>query len=936
MTPERWRRITGIFHAALLRDSSEHEPFLDEACAGDEPLRAEVEAMLAAHVNAVEAGDIPPVAVSEQMPRLQSGSAVGRYRIEALIGAGGMGQVYRARDPQIERAVAIKMLPAAYAADSERLRRFEQEARASGALNHPNILTLYDVGRSDGCPYLVMELLDGETLRDRIGRGAMPLPRLCEVAAAIARGLAAAHARGIVHRDLKPENVMITRDERVKILDFGIAKLCAPDSELDQRRERTPLRTAADTMLGTVGYMAPEQIRGQPTDERADLFALGAILFEMLTGRRAFDRDSRVETLNAILHDDAPGLDAAAVRALPAIDRIVRRCLEKDPDARFQSARDLAFALESISGVTTTKRDPTMAAARSAPRPLRVAIAAAALAAAVGIGLVIGARALKNAPPALPTFTPLTFRRGVVHNARFSPDGQTIVYGAAWDGNPYEIFTARGDLAESRSLGLPSASVLAISSAGEMAILLTCDLNFDFAFAPCEGTLARVPLVGGSPRPLVEHAGQADWSPDGQRLVVTVHDSSGGYRLESPIGTVLYRTSGDSSGIYYPRFSQTGDRIAFWERGVGAGGRLGIVDLAGHKMVLAAGEFRLPLGLSWSPTGDEIWFSALKPGGGPIGWAVYGITPSGHERVVWQTDGQLQLHDVSRDGRVLVSRLRGSKAIAAVVSEGKERDLSAFQWSGAEDLSADGTTVLFEDTNYGIGRGPFGLNLRRVDGSPAIRLADGRPKALSPDGKWAIGSVNEHKLLIIPTGPGEPRVLPTGSVESYDRVSWLPDQHRIVFSAKDRDHAWRCYVQDLAGGVPRPVTPEGVEATKWKLLVSRDGRYIAAQGPTKKVALYPIDGGSPRPIPGIVVGDDPVQWSADERFLYVRAAGDFPAMVYRLDTTTGNRDLWKAIGPQDPAGVRGVGKVLMTADASTYVYSYWRSLNELFLAEGIK
>ena len=321
--------------------------------------------MLAAHDNAGDPGSIPAVAVSEQMLRLQSGSAVGRYRIDALIGAGGMGQVYRARDPRIERDVAIKVLPADYAADAERLRRFEQEAHASGALNHPNVLTLYDVGTADGRPYLVMELLDGETLRDCVGRGAMPAARACEIAAAIARGLAAAHARGIVHRDLKPENVMVTRDGRVKILDFGIAKLRVRDPNLDQRTVPTPLRTAADTMLGTAGYMAPEQIRGEPTDERADLFALGAMLFELLTGRRAFDRESRVETLNAVLHDDVPALGAAAANVPVALDRIVRRCLEKDPDARFQSARDLAFALDTVADTGDADIDSRRAAAGS-------------------------------------------------------------------------------------------------------------------------------------------------------------------------------------------------------------------------------------------------------------------------------------------------------------------------------------------------------------------------------------------------------------------------------------------------------------------------------------------------------------------------------------------------------------------------------------------
>src|SRR6478736_1811356 len=353
MTPERWQQITGMFHAALLRTPDQRRTFLLDACGADEPLRAELEAMLAAHDHAGDPDSIPAVAVSEQMLRLQSGSVVGRYRIDALIGAGGMGQVYRARDPSIDRDVAIKVLPADYAADAERLRRFEQEAHACGALSHPNVLTLYDVGTADGRPYLVMELLDGETLRDYIGRGALPAARACEIAAAIARGLAAAHARGIVHRDLKPENVMVTRDGRVKILDFGIAKLRVRDPILDQRTVTTPLRTAADTMLGTAGYMAPEQVRGEPTDERADLFALGAMLFELLSGRRAFDRASRVETLNAILHDDVPELGAAAASVPVALDRIVRRCLEKDPDARFQSARDLAFALDTVADLPT-------------------------------------------------------------------------------------------------------------------------------------------------------------------------------------------------------------------------------------------------------------------------------------------------------------------------------------------------------------------------------------------------------------------------------------------------------------------------------------------------------------------------------------------------------------------------------------------------------
>ena len=432
MTPQRWHQITGMFHDALLRNSGQRRTFLEDACGADEALRAEVEAMLAAHDNAGDPGSIPAVAVSEQMLRLESGSVVGRYRIDALIGAGGMGQVYRARDPRIERDVAIKVLPADYAADVERLRRFEQEAHASGALNHPNVLTLYDVGTADGRPYLVMELLDGETLRDCIGRGAMPAARACEIAAAIARGLGAAHARAIVHRDLKPENVMVTRDGRVKILDFGIAKLRVRDPNLDQRALTAPLRTAADTMLGTAGYMAPEQIRGQPTDERADLFALGAILFELMTGRRAFDRDSRVETLNAVLHDDVPALGDAAANVPVALDRIVRRCLEKDPDARFQSARDLAFALDTVAELATPTS--TAVALPTVRRRLRwLALAATVL---VVSGVVAFAIWRLQPSPVLATRQLARFALPPPPRLRFagmpviSPDGTLVVFPA--------------------------------------------------------------------------------------------------------------------------------------------------------------------------------------------------------------------------------------------------------------------------------------------------------------------------------------------------------------------------------------------------------------------------------------------------------------------------------------------------------------------------
>ena len=628
MTPERWQQITGIFHAALLRTPGQRGTFLQDACGTDEALRAELEAMLTAHDNTGDPGSIPAVAVSEQMLRLQSGSAVGRYRIDALIGAGGMGQVYRARDPRIERDVAIKVLPADYAADAERLRRFEQEARASGALNHPNVLTLHDVGTADGRPYLVMELLDGETLRDCVGRGAMPAARACEIAAAIARGLAAAHARGILHRDLKPENVMVTRDGRVKILDFGIAKLRVRDPNLDQRAV-TPLRTAADTMLGTAGYMAPEQVRGESTDERADLFALGAMLFELLSGRRAFDRESRVETLNAILHDDVPALGAAAANVPVALDRIVRRCLEKNPDARFQSARDLAFALDTVAELGTSTS--TAVALPTARRRFHwPAVAATAL---VVSGVVAFAMWRLPLSPALPTRELARFALPPPPGLRFagvpviSPDGTLAVYPAGEGATDKQrLFVRRLDQLtttelpgteggsgaffspDGRSVGFVADNrlkTIRLDRAVPPAVVCTATLflggtwtaDGSIIFATIAHGLQRVAADGGTPQPLTtvdvsrseldHHAPRI--LPGGRALLLTVHQGEARFRIDvltlateerrtivadgfdaqySPTGHIVYGSGADVFAVRFDvgRLTVAGAPVKLLER----------------------------------------------------------------------------------------------------------------------------------------------------------------------------------------------------------------------------------------------------------------------------------------------------------------------------------------------------------------------------------
>src|SRR5262245_15823402 len=391
---------------------------------------------------------------------------LGPYEITALLGAGGMGEVYRARDTRIGREVALKVLPASCSDDPDRLRRFEHEAQAAEALNHPNVLILHDVGRHDGTPYIVSELLAGETLRATLSRGPLAVAKALDYALQIARGLAAAHDRGIVHRDLKPENVFVTKDQRVKILDFGIAKLIEPARPQEAIDEgATPTRgTEAGTLLGTAGYMSPEQVRGRPVDHRSDVFSFGAIFYEMLTGRRAFRGDTAADTVIAILKEDPP-LDSGSTPGLSlALERIVKHCLEKHAEERFQSARDLVFDLEALSAGSGTGLPAPEARRRMRPRPASLlALLSLALAALLPVAYSWGRRAGDS-----PELRRLTFRRGTISSARFAPDGQTIVYGAAWEGAPVELFSTRAEGPESRHLGLPSADILAISPSGEM------------------------------------------------------------------------------------------------------------------------------------------------------------------------------------------------------------------------------------------------------------------------------------------------------------------------------------------------------------------------------------------------------------------------------------------------------------------------------------
>ncbi len=687
-----------------------------------------------------------------------SGTRLGPYEIISPLGAGGMGEVYRAKDSRLGRDVAIKILPAHFSQDADRLRRFEQEARAAGMLNHPNILDIHDVGNFEGMPYVVSELLEGETLRGRLNAGLIPYRKSVDYVLQMARGLAEAHDKGIVHRDLKPENIFITREGRVKILDFGLAKLSnRPEIQNGQSDLSTLARTEAGIVLGTVGYMSPEQVRGKAVDHRSDLFALGAVLYEMLSGNRAFRGDSTVETMNAILKLEPPDLKTSGTAISPAVERIVKHCLEKSPEERFQSASDLAFALETVSTLSTTEVPAGMPAPSRKSRTLILTFLALPLV----LLALWGANFLtKPEPPAIPSFKRLAFRRGEVFNAYFAPDGQAILYSAAWEGTPSEIYQTRTDSVESRSVDVKDADVVSISQSGEMLILLRRRFGLGYM---SQGTLARMPLTGGAPREILENVSDADWHPAISEIAAVTQFR----RLEYPLGKLLYESPGWMSRI---RISPDGRLFAFTHhprRGDNAG-YVSVCDSSGKVRNLTE-EMVAINGLSWSQDGKEIWFTG---NGGANRYQLYAVDLKGKLRQITSFPGHIYLYDISKKGEVLLGLLDHRRGVAAF-TEGAphEVDLSWFEWSFAADLSDDGKQVLITEQGEGAGK-TNSIYLRNIDGSPAIRLGSGWGTSLSPDGKYVLAATPDGgKIHMLPTGPGSIRELPDFA-ELYDWSSF--------------------------------------------------------------------------------------------------------------------------------------------------------------------
>jgi hypothetical protein len=826
---------------------------------------------------------------------------VGPYEIVALLGAGGMGEVYRARDTRLGRDVAVKVLPRGVAGDPERQQRFEAEARAAGSINHPNIITLHDVGVHDGAPYLVTEVLEGETLRGPVSRGAMAAPRAAGIIIQVAQGLSAAHAKGIVHRDLKPENIFLLADGRVKILDFGIAKLVREESAATM--ETTPVfasLTQAGTILGTVSYMSPEQLRDRPVDHRADLFALGAILYEMVSGKLAFDGDSAADRVSAILSADPAPIGEDVEAMIPGLGALIRRCLEKRPETRFESARDLAYALEILMNA----------------------------AGAQGAGAKAGASV--SSPPAL-DIQQLTFRDGYLSSARFAPDGTTVLYHGAYEGGPQETYYTRTDNLDYRPLQLGRAELMGISSGAELAIGLE---PRDMGGFIRLHTLARVSMMGGVPRELARDVYTADWAPDGRSLAA-IRQVDGRFRIEYPLGRVVYEMTGWMSCV---RVSPDGRSLAFFEHPIFGdnAGRLMLLETGRAPRVLAA-DLNSASSLAWHPNGREVWIGAVHGEQG-VG-TVWGVALDGRMRPVFQTLGWPDVQDITPAGDLLLMRMKPRLRIQTGTRSGagdpNDRvELSWHDWSLARDLTKDGRLALFDETGPGMLH-TAAVFVRSTDGAPAVRISDGVGMGFMPDEQHVLTVDYRHgdrSLAICPLGAGEPVRLDLGGLQCHFGRPF-PDGRSVAVVGNYPGQHVRLYRAEVPTGKCTLLTEHSIAMTT--PLPSPQGDFVLMRKPDGLFARFPVDGGTPLGIPAMESDERPVGWTADGGAVFVFKRGVIPSRIDRLDVATGEREPWIDLEPTTRSGADGFMSAAVTPDGGRYVATYGQFLSELFVVRGL-
>jgi len=953
MKSNRWHQVEQIFHQAIQRQPEQRAAFLAQTCAGDQTLLNEVNSLLNSFGQDDSFFEVSASTLAAEMFGSLVGETIGPYEVLSELGSGGMGTVYLAQDARLGRKIALKLLPPQFTNDKDRLRRFQQEARAASALNHPNILTVYEIEQKADIHYIATEYVDGVTLRQLLSTDQLELHRILSIATQIASALQAAHAAGIVHRDIKPENVMIRSDGYIKVLDFGLAKLT------ENEFAPTTSETNPGVVMGTPRYMSPEQARGLDVDLRTDIFSLGTVIYEMVTGRVPFEGETTSDIIAAIIKDEPEPMSLSVPELPSEFEEVVNKALAKDLGLRYPTIADFGSdlqrlkdgiqlnALARFTSDASTKRQTATRLGSTDPQaqqntdPLSIKASTRwAISAALGLVVLIAVVTVvslnrRGKPAPAPSANnrqntrQLTNRDGFISASRFAPDGKGVIYSAGFDGKPLELFFTDAEGSDSRSAGIQSAALKSVSRTGKIAVLFDFELNWSDGF---NGTLAILPADGGKPEVLMQGVDDAAFAPDGNNLAI-VRSVMGEQQLEYPAGHLLYKSDGWMS---YPRFSPKGDKIAFFEHPLGDfSGSLVVFDLGAQKKIdISTGWVSLK-GLAWNPKTDEIWF-----GGSRVGkkLSINAVSLSGQLRTNLYDVPVIgaRIDDISDDGTMLINQGSNHSTMMVVEDKSAKEVESQFAWTTSADLSADGNTLLYYEWGWENTSGASEGNsvyLRKLDSNERIHLGPGKALALSPDGNWALAlqSTPQPQLVLLSTLGAQAKALPNRGIKEYHYASFFPDGRQILFTGVEarKDAAIRSFVQDVNTGEVHPLTEEWTTARR----VSPDGKSIITLQPDRTYYIQPLIGGEATPIPGLESGDEPIQWSDDGSAVYVIGPGEFATKIYRVTLNNGARREWEDIDPPNKVGLVGLetnpGGILITPDGKMSVYTYWILLQHL-------